>query len=226
MNVMQLALKGKTATALCTVALLAAGGQAISAQGEAPGNPARSQALFFERALRGAVEQAGQLLAKRALVLVPELTLSTEEATIRSVPLPEYGFFFDVQVPDIQSTVMLYDMMTAQRRRQGTPQQPVSQTTGGGANTAAVFDPSREYSAFVREAVIDAILSTSSVLTLAPDEHLAVAVSGIDRPQPNPLYRSNQAKLILTIKGADLEAFRRGEITREQALERILEERF
>jgi len=225
MKVMQFALKGTTATALCTVALLAAGGRGISAQGEGPGDQARSQALFFERALSGAIEAGGQQLAKRALVLVPELTLSTEEATIRSVRLTGYGFFFDVQVPDIQSTVMLYDMMTAQRRRQGGPQQPVSQTTGGGGGTA-VFDPSREYSAFVREALIDAILSTSGVLTMAPDEHLTVAVSGIDRPQPNPLYRSNPAKLVLTIKASDLDAFRRGEITREEALARILEERF
>nr|PZN85828.1 MAG: hypothetical protein DIU54_08755 [Acidobacteriota bacterium] len=216
------------AAALGAVLALAAGQVRLAAQTAAPtpeiDNVARSQAFVFERALRGAVEAGGQRLAKRALVLVPELTLSTEEATVRSVRLTGYGFFFDVQVPDIQSTVLLLDMMTARQQRM-SPVQPVAETSASAA-AGPVFDPSREYSSYVREALIDTILDTSGVLTLGPNEHLTVAVSGIDRPQPNPLYRSNPAKLVLTIKGADLAEFRQGRISREEARERILEERF
>jgi hypothetical protein len=200
------------------------------AQGpEPPENPARTQAFVFERALRGAVELGGQQLAKRALVLFPEFILSTEEATVRGVKLGGYGFYFDVQVPDIQSTTIVLDMMAARQRR-GGPSQPVS-AMGGVTDdpmtvAAPVFDTNREYSAYVRAALIDALLDSSGVLLMSAEERLTVAVSGIERRGPNPLYRSDSGKLILTILGSDLVELRQGRITREQAKERIVEERF
>lgn len=200
------------------------------AQGpEPPENPARTQAFVFERALRGAVELGGQQLAKRALVLFPEFILSTEEATVRGVKLGGYGFYFDVQVPDIQSTTIVLDMMAARQRR-GGPSQPVS-AMGGVTDdpmtvAAPVFDTNREYSAYVRAALIDALLDSSGVLLMSPEEHLTVAVSGIERRGPNPLYRSDSGKLMLTISGSDLVELRQGRISREQAKERIVEERF
>lgn len=192
-------------------------------------SPARSQAFVFERILRGAVETGGQLLAKRALMLVPELTLSTEEATVRSVKLRGYGFYFDVQVPNIQSTVLLLDMMAARQRR-GLPSQTVAATGVIESDPMTVepptFDTDREYTTYVREALIDAILDSSGVLSVSADERLTVVVSGIDHPNPNPLYRANSQKLVLTIAGSDLLDLRQGRLTRDQAKERIAEERF
>lgn len=200
------------------------------AQGpEPPENPARTQAFVFERALRGAVELGGQQLAKRALVLFPEFILSTEEATVRGVKLGGYGFYFDVQVPDIQSTTIVLDMMAARQRR-GGPSQPVS-AMGGVTDdpmtvAAPVFDTNREYSAYVRAALIDALLDSSGVLLMSAEERLTVAVSGIERRGPNPLYRPDSGKLVLTLSAADLLDLRQGRITREQAKERIVVERF
>lgn len=194
---------------------------------EQPENPARSQAFVFERALRGAVELGGQRLAKRALVMVPELTLSTEEAIVRGVKLSGYGFYFDVQAPSIESNVILLDMMA--RQRSGLSR-PVSAAGAVAADPMAVptpaFDPDREYTTFVRAALIDAMLDSSGVLVVVPGEHLTVVVSGIDQPSPNPLYRANSNKLILTIAASDLMEWRQGRLTREQAKERIVEERF
>jgi len=190
-------------------------------------NPARSQAFVFERALRGAVELGGQQLAKRALVMVPELTLSTEEAIVRGVKLSGYGFYFDVQAPSIESNVILLDMMARQR---GGMSRPVSATGTVAGDPMVVpvpaFDPDREYTTFVRASLIDAMLDSSGVLLVAPGEHLTVVVSGIDQPSPNPLYRANSNKLILTIEASDLMEWRQGRLTREQAKERIVQERF
>lgn len=194
---------------------------------DSPENPARSQAFVFERALRGAVEQGGQQLAKRALVMVPELTLSTEEAIVRGVKLSGYGFYFDVQAPSIESNVILLDMMARQR---GGMSRTVAATGTVAADPMSVpspaFDPDREYTAFVRAALIDAMLDGSGVLVVAPGEHLTVVVSGIDQPTPNPLYRASSNKLILTITASDLIEWRQGRLTRDQAKERIVQERF
>ncbi len=210
-------------------AIVAAMAPAV-ARGQAPEQaetPARSQAFVFERALRGAVELGGQRLAKRALVMVPELTLSTEEAIVRGVKLSGYGFYFDVQAPSIESNVILLDMMA--RQRSGLSRQ-VSAAGAVAADPMDVptpaFDPDREYTTFVRAALIDAMLDSSGVLVVVPGEYLTVVVSGIDQPSPNPLYRANSNKLILTIAASDLMEWRQGQLTRDQAKERIVEERF
>jgi hypothetical protein len=214
--------------AAATVAVIAVP-LVANAQVRTPDNPARSQAFIFERALRGAVELGGQQLAKQALVLFPEFILSTEEATVRGVKLEGYGFYFDVQVPDIQSTSIVLDMMAARQRR-GAEAQAVS-AVGGVVDDPMtvpppVFDTDREYSAYVRTALIDTMLDSSGVLTLAPGERLTVAVSGIERRGPNPLYRPDSSKLILTVGAETLVELRQGRITREEARERLIAETF
>ena len=201
-----------------------------SSQSPAPENPARSQAFVFERALRGAVEIGGQQLAKQALVLFPEFILSTEEATVRGVKLAGYGFYFDVQVPDIQSTTIVLDMMAARQQRRGAGAQVVS-AAGGVVDDpmgepTPVFDTDREYSSYVRSALIDAMLDSSGVLTLVPGERLTVAVSGIERRALNPLYRPESSKLILTIAADTLIELRQGRLSREEARERLIAETF
>jgi hypothetical protein len=208
-------------------AIVLAGPHVSFAQVDAPENPARHQAFVFERALRSAVELGGQQLATRALVLVPELTLSTEDAIVRGLRLTGYGFYFDVQAPSIQSTVLLLDMAAARQRRgvQGVSATGVVPGDTMGA-PPATFDPDREYTSYVRSALVDAMLDSSGVLSVTPGERLTVVVSGIEQPNPNPLYRSNSSKLVLTITAEDLVAFRQGRLTREQAKERIVAERF
>ena len=215
----------RSAVAAVAAAIVLAGPRVSFAQGEAPENPARSQAFVFERALRSAVELGGQQLATRALVLVPELTLSTEDAIVRGLRLSGYGFYFDVQAPSIQSTVLLLDMAAARQRR-GVQSVSATGVVSADANGPATFDPDREYTSYVRAALVDAMLDSSGVLSVTPGERLTVVVSGIEQPNPNPLYRSNSSKLILTITAEDLVAFRQGRLTREQTKERIVAERF
>jgi hypothetical protein len=218
---------GKRVLVAAAAALMVPGLAVAQAQ-TVPENPARSQAFVFERALRGAVELGGQQLAKRALVMAPEFLLSTEEATVRGVKLNGYGFYFDVQVPDIQSTMIVLDMMAARQRR-GGPSQPVSSlgnVEDDPMTVSPAFNTDREYSTYVREAVIDAMLDSSGVLSIAPEERLTVAVSGIERRGPNPLYRSESGKLIMTIVGGDLIDLRQGRLSREDVKKRIFIETF
>jgi hypothetical protein len=66
------------------------------------------------------------------------------------------------------------------------------------------------------------------VLQLRPGQWLTVAASGVDDAfvSSNPLYRSPSRKLVLSIKADDLLAFRRQDISRDEARSRILERRF
>jgi hypothetical protein len=73
---------------------------------------------------------------------------------------------------------------------------------------------------------MDAILDSSGVLTLRESQWLSVAVVPIDVAVTNPLYRNTSRKLILSIRGDDLAAFRAGRISREEAKLRIVDKRF
>jgi hypothetical protein len=196
-------------------------------------------------ALRSAVVLGGQKLAQQAAAIVPDGILAfAEQPIVRGVKLDGWGYFFDVQAPNIQSTIMALDMMNQSRRSRQAPPVPSAnpdvQPVGGRAvvsatgvtvepdpmadDLAAPGGPDRAYSKYVREALIDALLDSSAMLPLAPDDHLTIAAQGIDQPGSNPLYQTR--KLMLTIKGSDLQDMRQGRITREQAKARIAEGRF
>ena len=190
----------------------------------------RRNVSLFEMALRGAVTIGGQKLAEKAQAIIPDITLRTDPPIVRGVRLAGYGLHFDVQAPDIQSTVLVLEMMTSVNRPPG-PAQPVAQgagrTTASGlveADPMPGFNANREYSAFVREALIDALIDASGVFRLADTERLSVSAGGIDQSNTNLLRR--ERKLVISISGADLTAYRQGRITRDEAKERIVEDRF
>jgi hypothetical protein len=206
---------------------------------------AKSAVFVFASALRGAVLLGGQKLAQQASTVVPELVLApSEQPTVRGVKLDGWGFFFDVQIPEIwNSTMMVWDMYNQLRRTRGEappqgasgPAQPVSERPTVAAAGPVEPDPmtselatqggrDRAYSSYVRGALIDALLDSSAVLPLGPTDRLTIAASGIDQPGSNPLYQ--ERKLILTIKASDLQDLRQGRITREEAKARVSEGRF
>ncbi len=205
---------------------------------------AKSAVFTYSTALRGAVLLGGQKLAQQAATVVPELVLApSEQPTVRGVKLDGWGFFFDVQIPEIwNSTMMLWDMLNQSRHTRAVPPpgtsgpaQPVSDRPTVSATGPVEPDPmanelasqggrDRLYSNYVREALIDALLDSSAVLPLGPSDRLTIAASGIDQPGSNPLYQ--ERKLMLTIKGSDLQDLRQGRITREEAKARVLEGRF
>jgi hypothetical protein len=193
--------------------------------------------MLFEMALRGAVQAGGQRLAERARQVIPTVDLMSDPPIIRGIPVPG-GIHFDVQAPDIQSTLLAMDYMLSVRppaRPGGPPSGPARVVASGtvvdpdpmtpSATPSTVFDPNASYSAFVREALVDAMLDSSGVLKLQDPDYLTVSASGAEQPySSNPLYRDR--KLVLSILGADLAAFRQGKLTRDEAKARIKEERF
>jgi len=75
------------------------------------------------------------------------------------------------------------------------------------------------------EALIDALVDNSGGLQIKPGQILQIVAGPGPEVIPNPLSPDSR-KLILTVKGEDLIAFRQGQMKREDLLAKIQERRF
>lgn len=87
---------------------------------------------------------------------------------------------------------------------------------------AETREPSEIYMSEVRNALINAILGQGTAIPLAGAETLTVAARGTGALLGEP----DVATMYLTIKAQDLNAFRAGQITRDEAIKRIKENHF
>jgi hypothetical protein len=93
--------------------------------------------------------------------------------------------------------------------------------TASGTVDPVLADPNETYRTEVIQALKDAMLSHSSALKIGQGEWLTIAAKGNDdRPRLAPADSDARTRII-RIKGADLQEFLAGKITREEALERI-----
>lgn len=88
-------------------------------------------------------------------------------------------------------------------------------------DTALLSDPSEAYTEEVKAALIEAMIENSGPLVVAPDEWLTIAAR--DNAPSDPFMPGDQGAmtLVLRIRGSDLEAFRTGRLTLEQARMRV-----
>lgn len=82
-------------------------------------------------------------------------------------------------------------------------------------------NPNEAYRVEVVQALADAMIDFSGALAVGPDEWMTIAARGIqDRPRLGPADNDVQTVLI-RVRGADLAAFRAGQMTREDVIKRI-----
>jgi len=205
---------------------------------EAADSQTKYQMSQYETALRGAVLRAGQQLSERANSIVPGVQLSLEsEPIVRFVPTPE-GPVFDVQIPRLLDTgPSIMRMYQARPPQPTSPAVPVAQTpdrvTGAGVvqpdpmtnSPVQNFDPDRDYSAFAREALIDALIDNSGAVPLKEGQRLEIVATGLDI-FPNPIAPETSRRLILVVTAADLVEYRQGKISRDEVKGRIKESRY
>jgi len=203
----------------------------------------------FESVLRQAIQTAGNQLAKRAQIVEPNVLLQFDADPYASgVIVPHVGPTFEVQIPGILPS-MIEIMRIWQTARKGpgpdvAAPKPIANSpanapvenkvTASGIPNAdpmtsspAYFDPTREYTGNVREALINTLLDFGTTLPLNAGE--TVTIIARDMPTPVPrgqlnAYESRQ--LILTIKADDLIALRGLKITRDEAKQKIVDTRF
>ena len=211
----------------------------------------KAEVRTFEMVLVQAIESAGQKLAAWAEKLVPNVILSpAADPVVNGLPIPESGLVFMVRIPEL-SGVTVFTRYPPFRQSQpyvtqpepGAPTKPVStqgsqRTDAKVTSTTVVPDdpmktppagppnPDAMYSDLVRVGLMDAMLDSSSVLSLRDGQRLTVTAVPVDVLVTNAFYKNTSRKLILSIKTEDLAAFRAGKLTREEAKLKIEEIRF
>jgi len=105
--------------------------------------------------------------------------------------------------------------------------EPVAVANGGQRVTAPapadpiLTDPNEEYRSQVRDALIDAMLEHSRGLNIATTETLTVAARrSDDRPRLAPVD-TDARTVVISLRGADLAAFLAGQMTRDEARQRV-----
>jgi len=220
----------------------------LPAPGSLPDDPVKPHVILFESALRQSIDGAGQKLAERAAVIEPRLVLAPDRlAEVRGIHLDDL-YYFDILIPDLNPVAMrVVNMYRQQQAGIATPVNvPASPTSdnkvvaaGAGptkivppdemavtATTLANFDPTRDYSAFSREAIMNALIDLSGMLPVKDQDKVTITASGFPIAGGNPLYPQSNRKLVVTIKGSDLIEFRQGKISRDEAKSRIKETRY
>ena len=133
---------------------------------------------------------------------------------------------------DLQQTIQRIEAQV------GPPRAPAGPAGGGmtvsaGTSAAAAMsaplaerapilqDPGAVYTTQVKDALVEAMIEYSSALPLGPNEWLTVAArdQDVSRLQPGDPYEVST--ILVRIKGADLAAFRAGQINRDEVRRRV-----
>jgi hypothetical protein len=205
----------------------------------------------MERVLEGAVEHGAANLRERLQSIAPDAPaqlLILGSPRVRGFRLEGYGVFFDVDVPSLNGT-LTWSLRTLDPGAGTVLGAPVPASTprpilpnprrpaGAGAPDRAVTaasaapkpapddtlldNPNEAYRAEVLQALADAMLDYSGPLAVGGEEWLTIAARGIqDRPRLGPPDNDGQTQMI-RLRGADLAAFRAGQIARDEVIRRI-----
>ena len=185
----------------------------------------------FEMILVNAVDLGGQQLQAKAANFFPGVVLApNNDPLVQGARLETGDVVFFVQVPTIDRVALM--IINRMSQKGGVPVATVPPDTKVSANTtvpgdpmkvpAAPFNPNYDYSVFVKELLVNAMLENSSPLALKDSESLVLIVSG-SNVVVNRLAIQQYTKLILTIKGEDLTQYHQKKLSKVDAKQKIVE---
>jgi hypothetical protein len=224
------------------VAAVLALGVSTSAQTLMPPDPAEAAIKFqvknFESLLRNAIVLGAQQVVDRARQIVPDVTLWFVSDPSVSGWYTDAGYTFEITVPEMAQPPLIL-VRRLQQTPPATRPSPTTPVANGERPTATnvpnpdpminssvvPFDPDRFYSDSVRQSLIDAMVNNSGGLQFKSGQTLQIVAGPGPQMVPNPLTPESR-KLIFTVKGSDLIAFRQGLMQREDLLAKIQERRF
>jgi hypothetical protein len=132
---------------------------------------------------------------------------------------------------DLQQAIQRIEAQVGPARIANAPGAPALTASEAASSTAVaapsterapiLADPDAVYTTEVKDALVEAMIEFSSSLPLTPTEWLTVAARDQDVSRLQPADPYDVSTILVRIKGADLAAFRAGQITREEARRRV-----
>jgi len=180
----------------------------------------RRNAIFLmEGVLVKAVRLAAGETAQEIQSVQPGISMFTSSpAKALGTYLEGYGVFFQVEIPSVMpSVVSLVEALGRDRAARGM-RDPAQPTSVSGASVEALMNPDAHYVESVKRQLIDAMVFYSSSMALRPDEWLTVAAR---EAQEAPGQVDQPSTLILRLRGADLEAYLAGRLSRDEIRRRV-----
>lgn len=181
---------------------------------------------ILEGTLVGAVKVAATQVATKVRSGTPSANLFVNDARAKGFALEGYGVFVYVEIPALDMTVSLVDLMERQAQRRadaGATAQPASNTrelSTGKELQAIAEDPGEKYREAVKLSLIDAMLDHSKNLELKPDEWLSVAARGSESGLlPGEIFQLTT--VVLRVKGSDLTDYLAGRLTKDEARQKV-----
>jgi len=202
-------------------------------------DPTTNQIKGFEQSLLLAIHSAAGRLNDRVREALPNVQIQLDYETqpiVTGALVPDAGAVFHVLIPAIAELDL--KMANVYLSRRPAPPPPVVRT-GDPARVAAngiiepdpnalttpLTEPDKEYTTFMRLALIDAVVDHAMTVRVPDGQSLTVVADEL-QTQPASPFNPRSRTLILQIKGEDLLALRENRIDREEAKKRIKETKF
>lgn len=232
--------------------LVGAGVHAQTPQGvDADQIKARQRISTMESVLERAVANGAENLLRQVRTVVPDAPMLSGVPQVRGFRLDGYGMFFDVEVPALRLPVtwplryLIEDnraavsaaldemraMVASQMPRERDRFESLAQRLEVRASMPevkpraadpVVMAPDEVYTDAVRESLVDAMIESSGLLAIGPDEWLTIAArDNVPRDPLRPGDTAGLNTLLFRVKGSDLAAFRAGQLSLVDARRRV-----
>jgi hypothetical protein len=170
----------------------------------------------LERAVRSAAEEIAKELE------TPETGKFQMSGSLgaRGFILDGYGVFFHVVIPGVQPMFLSPTVLQALRERLARPRAARPENASSGAATPDPPNADAEYVSRVKDSLMRAMIQYSKPLELRPEEWLTVAAGDGDEPLM-PAVLSEQAVMLLRVRGRDIAEYMAGRLSLDDVLKRV-----
>ena len=180
----------------------------------------RREIKNMEGVLASAVRSAAQEIATEMETPETGKFLLSGSLGARGFILDGYGVFFHVEIPGVRPSLISPMVLESLQQRLAQQRQAQPEVASTGNATVNVPNADAQYVNRVKDALMRAMIQYSKPLELRLDEWLTVAAGDGDEPFM-PAVLSEQALMVMRIRGRDIAEFMAGRLTLDDVLKKV-----
>lgn len=185
----------------------------------------RREIKNMEGVLSSAVRSAALEMASEMETPETGKFLMSGSRGARGFILDGHGVFFYVEIPGVQPTFISQAAIEALRQRLARPRPARPEVASSGTATSDPPNADAEYVSRVKDSLMRAMIQYSKPLELRPEEWLTVAAGDGDEPMM-PAVLSEQAVMLLRVRGRDIAEYMAGRLSLGDVLKRVEARKF